>query len=59
LPLLCAKLPIARLQAHVPLSALAVDGYEAEAVVRLTLIPSEISFPCGRLSLRFFIWRCE
>ncbi|OEL22482.1 hypothetical protein BAE44_0016500 [Dichanthelium oligosanthes] len=44
-PLLHAELPVARLQAHVPLPSPAVDGYEAEAVERLTSIPGEISFP--------------
>ncbi|CAD6231156.1 unnamed protein product [Miscanthus lutarioriparius] len=57
--ILRARLPLARLQPHVPPPAPGArrqaDAYEAETVARLSSLPGEISFPCGLPSLRFFI----
>ncbi|KAK3164591.1 hypothetical protein QOZ80_1AG0021550 [Eleusine coracana subsp. coracana] len=56
-----AGLPLARLQAQVlppppPPTAAGVDAYDAYAVARLSsMLPGEISFPCGLPSLRFLI----
>uniref|UniRef100_J3L184 Large ribosomal subunit protein bL34m n=1 Tax=Oryza brachyantha TaxID=4533 RepID=J3L184_ORYBR len=49
---------LARLQPHVippPPPETTVEGYEAQAVARLSSLPGEISFPCGLPSLRFLI----
>ncbi|KAK3161076.1 hypothetical protein QOZ80_1BG0071500 [Eleusine coracana subsp. coracana] len=53
-----AGLPLARLQAQVlpPPTTAGVDAYDAYAVARLSsMLPGEISFPCGLPSLRFLI----